>query len=64
LWLPERQAWHTQLIDALCQQHFVTIIKETPIIISDEKDIICWNPTPLGKCNIKSVVHAYRNCRN
>jgi hypothetical protein len=59
LWLPEQKAWNTQLIDNLFQQPFATIIKQTPLINSEEKDILCWRLTPSGKCNTKS---AYRAC--
>jgi hypothetical protein len=57
LWLPEQQAWNAQLIDALFQQPFATYIKQTPLISSQEKDILCWKPTTSGKCNAKSAYH-------
>jgi hypothetical protein len=59
LWLPNQQDWNVQLIDTIFQEPLATNIKQTPIIHSQEKDILCWKLTPSGKCNTKS---AYRAC--
>jgi hypothetical protein len=59
LWIPGQQAWNTQLIDQLFQNPLANNIKRTPIICSQENDILCWKLTPSGKCNSKS---AYRAC--
>jgi hypothetical protein len=59
LWIPGQQAWNNQLIENLFQQPLSDIIKNTPLICSQEKDFLCWKLTPIGKCNSKS---AYRAC--
>jgi hypothetical protein len=59
LWLPDQRAWNEQLIDTLFHQPTAQIIKQTPIISSQEQDILCWKFTPNGKCNSKS---AYCTC--
>jgi hypothetical protein len=55
LWLPNQQDWNVQLIDTIFQEPLATNIKQTPIIHSQEKDILCWKLTPSGKCNTKSA---------
>jgi hypothetical protein len=59
LCLSDHQALNNQLIDTLFQQPMTTNIKNTTIIHSQDKDILCWKLTPSGKCNTKS---AHRAC--
>ena len=59
LWNPNQQAWNHQLIDSLFQAPTDTIIKNTPIISSQDEDFLCWKLMPSGKCSSKS---AYRAC--
>lgn len=59
LWVPNQQTWNFQLIDMLFQQPMATTIKQTTVIHSPDRDILCWRLTPTGKCNTKT---AYRAC--
>jgi hypothetical protein len=51
LWNPNQQAWNHHLIDSLFQAPMATIIKNTPIICSQDDDFLRWKLTPTGKCN-------------
>jgi hypothetical protein len=59
LWLPDQKIWNAQLVDTLFQEPVASAIKQTPIIDSVEKDLLCWKLTPAGQCNSKS---AYKAC--
>jgi hypothetical protein len=59
LWLPNQQAWNEQLINTIFHHHMATTIINTPILNSEDNDILCWKLTPTGKCSTKS---AYRAC--
>jgi hypothetical protein len=59
LWIPGQKNWNEQLIDTLFQEQMAEIIKNTPIINTQDEDCLCWKLTPTGKCNSKS---AYRVC--
>jgi hypothetical protein len=59
LWIGNQRRWNHELIDSLFLQPMANAIKQTPIINSEEKDILCWKLTPSGKCNTKT---AYRSC--
>jgi hypothetical protein len=58
LWLPNQCEWNTQLIDSLFEQYMADAIKQTPILQSEENDMLCWKLTSSGKCNTKSAYHA------
>jgi hypothetical protein len=45
------------LIQTIFDQHMVAIIINTPIIPSDEPDILCWDLEPSGKCTSKSAYY-------
>jgi hypothetical protein len=55
LWLPHQKKWNVNLIHTLFDHHMATIIVNTPIIPSDEPDILCWDLSPLGNCSTKSA---------
>jgi hypothetical protein len=59
LWIPQIKQWNTRLIDSLFELPTANAIKAVTVIPFDEPDILCWKPTPNGKCNSKS---AYKNC--
>ena len=59
LWIQGQRIWDTTLIDSLFAPPTAHIIRNTPIISSDENDILVWKPSPNGKCSSKS---AYRVC--
>lgn len=41
------------------QEPTASAIIATPIVLDDSRDILCWKPTPSGKCNSKST---YKLC--
>ena len=51
--------WNNVLVNQLFTEPTASQIVATPIIPSQEDDILCWRPTPNGKFNSKS---AYRVC--
>lgn len=55
LWLPHQKRWNIDLIQALFDEHMATTISNTPIISSDEPDILCWDLAPSGICSSKSA---------
>ena len=59
LWIQGQRIWDTTLVDSLFAPPTAHIIRNTPIISSDENDILVWKPSPNGKCSSKS---AYRVC--
>jgi hypothetical protein len=59
LWIPGQKLWNEQLIDTLFQGQMAGIIKNTPIINTQDEDCLCWKLTPTGKCNSRST---YRVC--
>ena len=46
LWIEGHKAWDTYLIDSLFEPQTAQVIKDTPIIPSDENDILVWKPSP------------------
>jgi hypothetical protein len=57
LWMPNQQVWNEKLIDSLFQQPTAHIIKQTPISLSHDQDILCCKLTPNDKCNSKSAYY-------
>jgi hypothetical protein len=54
LWIPHQKKWNGDLVNTLFDEHMASIITNTPIIQSDEKDILCWDLDPSGNCTTKS----------
>ena len=59
LMMDNNSTWNEGLLDQLFSQSAANIIKSTPIIPSNDDDILCWKLTPNGKYNSKS---GYRLC--
>ena len=59
LWLPGQKLWNSEFITNLFQEPTASAIIATPIVLDDSRDILCWKPTPSGKCNSKST---YKLC--
>jgi hypothetical protein len=55
LWNPHQKKWNEDLIYTFFDQHIESIITNTPIIQSNEEDMLCWDLSPLGKCTTKSA---------
>jgi ribonuclease HI len=58
LWNTNQQTWNELLIRNLFQQPLADHIMHTPIICSQNNDLLCWKLTPNGKCCAKSAYYA------
>ena len=58
LWLPNQKRWNANLINTLFTSSAARSINLTPIIDTDEHDLLCWKLTQDGKRNAKSAYHA------
>jgi hypothetical protein len=59
LWIGSQKQWNNHLIEALFQEPLATSIKQTPILHTEDNDLLVWKLTPTGICNTKS---AYKAC--
>ena len=58
LWLPNQRKWNDNLIDAIFRPSMAQVIKNTPIINSQDPDFLCWILTQTGRCHAKSAYYA------
>jgi hypothetical protein len=59
LWNPNHKNWDSDLVRSLFTQRTADSILNTPILPTDEEDILCWRLNPNGKCSTKA---AYKVC--
>lgn len=58
LWLLNQKKWNHELIDTIFRPPTAQAIKCTPILNSNEDDLLCWKLTNNGRCHAKSAYYA------
>jgi hypothetical protein len=55
LWMQGTKQWDHRLLSTTFSTHAVQVIESTPVVHSDQQDILRWTPSTNGQCTSKTV---------
>jgi ribonuclease HI len=55
LWMQGTKHWDHQMLSSTFSNQFVQVVESTPVVDSDQEDILRWTPATNGQCSSKAA---------